>query len=227
MRILVVEDDPRLSDALVDALRSAGHGVEAAASCHEARERFRQGAYSLAIIDVMLPDGTGIELTRELRRAGDHVPILLVTALSAVHDRVAGLDAGADDYLPKPFDLAELLARVRALGRRGARWIVARRKFGDLILDRDARLCTRAGENVPLTPREFDLLALLAWRDGRVVPRTEVLESVWGDVHENAARSLDVIVARLRRKLDSPGMPSCIRTIRQHGYSWTLTREES
>jgi DNA-binding response OmpR family regulator len=226
VRILVVEDDRRLSDVLSDALRSAGHEVDAVGSCREARERYRQGGYSLAIFDVMLPDGTGTDLTRELRGSGEYVPILMLSALSTVHHRVTGLDAGADDYLPKPFELAELLARVRALGRRGPRWNVARRKFGDLILDLDTRICTKAGKPVPLTPREFDLVALLAWQEGRVLPREEILETVWGDPCESAGRSLDVIVARLRRKLDSTGVPSCIRTIRQRGYAWTVKREE-
>jgi DNA-binding response OmpR family regulator len=220
LRILLVEDDVRVAEALGQALRGQNHALDAVGTCTGAREYVRGGEYELAIIDIGLPDGTGVDLCRELRAGGRDLPILLLTARGAVSDRVGGLDAGADDYMAKPFATEELLARVRALGRRGPRWKDSKRTFGRLVVDLDRRSCTKDGATVPLTPREFDLVSLLAWRDGRVVPRDEVLETVWGDVTEGAARSLDVLVARLRRKLDDPEGPSYIRTIRQVGYAW-------
>jgi DNA-binding response OmpR family regulator len=226
LRILLVEDDPRIADVLSRALRPHGHGLDSVGRCDEARKALKDGSYELAIIDVGLPDGTGIDLCRELRSAGWDMPILVLSARTSVSDRVAGLDAGADDYLGKPFATDELVARVRALGRRGPRWKDTSRLYGDLTVDLDRRSCTKSGVDVPLTPREFELVALLAWRDGRVVPRDEVLEIVWGDASERAARSLDVLVARLRRKLDGGG-PSVIRTVRNVGYAWARARSES
>ena len=214
MRILLVEDSERLASVVARALRREGHRLESASSCAEARPHLEH--VELAIVDVGLPDGSGLDLCREARAAGVDVPILVLTARNGVADRVAGLDAGGDDYLGKPFAVAELLARVRALGRRGPRFAEARRTFGDVVIDRDRRVVTRAGAAVPLTPRELDLVALLAWRDGRVVPRAEILEIVWGDDDERNAASLEVLVRRIRRKLGE----DAIRTARNVGYAW-------
>jgi DNA-binding response OmpR family regulator len=143
-----------------------------------------------------------------------------------VRDRVAGLDAGADDYLGKPFALDELVARVRALARRGPRWTESVRRFGPLVIDRDRRAVTAGDMRLPLTAREFDILALVAWREGRVVPRDEILEAVWGDASERAAASFDVLVARIRRKLAERGVRDALRTVRQVGYAWALERSK-
>lgn len=214
MRILLVEDSERLASVIARALRAEGHRLETAASCADARPRLEH--VELAIVDVGLPDGSGLDLCREARGAGLDLPILILTARTGVGDRVAGLDAGGDDYLGKPFAVAELCARVRALGRRGPRFAEARRVFGDIVIDRDRRTVTRGGAPVPLTPRELDLVSLLAWRDGRVVPRAAILEIVWGDDDERNAASLEVLVRRIRRKLGE----DAIRTARNVGYAW-------
>jgi len=173
---------------------------------------------------VGLPDGSGLDVCRWVRAQGMELPILVLTARNDVADRIAGLDAGADDYLGKPFAPEELGARLRALTRRGPRWTESRRSFGPLAIDRDRREVRGAKGNVPLTPRELDIVTLLAWSDGRVVPRDELLEAVWGDATESASASLEVLVARIRRKLSGGGAPEAIRTIRNVGYAWALAR---
>ena len=210
----MVEDNARLSSVIARALRQAGHTVALAGTCTEARKELPH--VELAIVDVGLPDGSGLDLCREARASGLDVPVLVLTARNGVADRVAGLDAGGDDYLGKPFAVEELLARVRALGRRGPRLAEARRSFGDLVIDRERRSVAKAGELVPLTPRELDLVVLLAWRDGRVVARADILEIVWGDTDERNAASLEVLVRRIRRKIGE----RAIRTVRHVGYAW-------
>ncbi len=220
MRILVVEDNERVRDVVTASLRGAGHAISTAASCSDALGLFAQKQFDLAIVDIGLPDGSGIALCRAAREGGHEHPILLLTARTDVQDRVAGLDAGADDYLGKPFSTEELSARVRALGRRGPRWTESVKVFGALVIDRDRRTVTFQDNAVPLTPREFEIVALLAWRDGRPVARDEILEVVWGDTSEKASASLEVLVARIRRKL-AVGT-EVIRTLRQTGYAWAL-----
>jgi two-component system copper resistance phosphate regulon response regulator CusR len=144
----------------------------------------------------------------------------LLTARNGVDDRVLGLDAGADDYLGKPFAPPELSARLRALTRRGPRWRESVRSWGALRIDRDRRTVEKGGVRVPLTPREFDVVALLAWRDGRVVSKDEILELIWDS--DDGAASLEVVVARVRRKIDGRAPVSCIRTLRHVGYAWAL-----
>jgi two-component system OmpR family response regulator len=218
MRVLLVEDSERVAQVVASALRAAGHSVTIAGDCTSGRSELERAQTDLAIIDVGLPDGSGLDLCRGARKGGHDLPILLLTAKNAIDDRVAGLDAGADDYLGKPFATAELVARVRALGRRGPRWTVSVRTFGDIVIDRDRRTLTRGGAAVALTARELDIVALLAWRDGRVVSRDEILEIVWGDTSDSAAASLEVLVTRIRRKL---GM-DVVRTVRNVGYAWAL-----
>ncbi len=224
MRVLVVEDSPRVAQVLTGALRRAGHAVAVAPTRVEGLAEAERAHVDLAIVDVGLPDGSGLDLCRAWRSAGHDFPVLVLTARNGVGDRVAGLDAGADDYLGKPFAAAELLARVRALGRRGPRWTESRKTFGDVVIDRDRRTITRGGGALPLTPREFELVALLAWRDGRVVPRDEVLEIVWGACTEREAASLEVLVSRVRRKLGSRAGDEVVRTVRGVGYAWALGR---
>ena len=236
VRILLVEDSERVAGAVGAALRARGHSVVAAGGVRAADEAFAAQHFDMAVVDVGLPDGSGLEWCRATRTAGGELPILLLTARNAVSDRVAGLDAGADDYLGKPFSVEELVARVRALARRGPRWAESTRHFGSLSIDRDRRTVTvnapgvaDAGgitSRVPLTAREFEILAVLAWREGRVMPRDEILEAVWGDVSERAAASFDVLIARLRRKLDEHGFRNAVRTVRQVGYAWALERSK-
>jgi two-component system OmpR family response regulator len=223
VRILLIEDSDRVAQTAGAALRAHGHTVAVAADLRMAQAFLDERTVDLAIVDVGLPDGSGLEWCRAAREAGSSVPILILTARTSVPDRIAGLDAGADDYLGKPFAVDELLARVRALGRRGPRWTESTRRYAEgVAIDRDRRHITVHGERLPLTPREFDIVALLAWRDGRVVARDELLESVWGESTERAGASFDVLVARTRRKLADRGVADAIETHRQIGYAWAL-----
>ena len=224
MRVLLVEDSPRVVDVVCHALRACGHAVEVAGGVEAAFGALRDGHFDVAVVDVGLPDGDGLDLCRHARRDGFDLPILLLTARNEVRNRVDGLDAGADDYLGKPFAPAELTARVRALGRRGPHFTESVRTFGTLTVDRDRHLVTRGGTRVPLTPREHEIVAHLAWRDGRVVCRDDLLEAVWGEATAANASSLEVLLTRIRRKLAAPGEPEVIRTIRQVGYAWARAR---
>jgi len=174
--------------------------------------------FEVLVIDVMLPDGSGLDLCRAVREAGVRTPILFLTARGEVQDRIAGLDAGADDYLRKPFALAELHARIRALGRRHGVAAPALVERGDVRIDFAARRLVRGGAMVPLTAREWAVLDVLAARAGRVVPRQEVLDAAWPERGPAASESLDVIISRLRRKLGRPGDAEWIRTVRGEGY---------
>jgi DNA-binding response OmpR family regulator len=223
MRVLVVEDSERLSTLITQMLRTAGHQVHAVSTASAAVGALAEGSFDAAVIDIGLPDGSGLDVCRRARAAGHDLPILVLTARNGVANRVEGLDAGADDYMGKPFAPAELAARLRALARRRQKWTESVRTFGDLTLDRDRRVVERAGSRVPFTPRELEVLFLLAWRDGRVVSRQDLLESVWGETTESAAASLDVLVTRIRRKLEGQ---AAIRTVRNVGYAWELLRSK-
>jgi DNA-binding response OmpR family regulator len=214
MRILVVEDDDAVQSVVSRALRADGHAVTVASDLATGREGVAAGI-DLVVLDLRLPDGFGLTLCRECRDGGCVTPILIITALSQVAQRVEGLDAGADDFLAKPFDVAELRARVRALGRRGStpRGLVV--SVGDVVLDFGGRSARRAGKPASLTAREWAILEVLARRSGRVVPHVDLLESVWGEVSGAAADTLAVLIGRLRRKLGT----SSIRTFRGEGYA--------
>lgn len=214
MRVLIIDDEAELRSVVARALRADGHAVATAEDLESARERVAEGT-DLIVLDLRLPDGFGLELCRELRADASTVPILLLTALSQVAQRVEGLDAGADDFLGKPFAVAELRARVRALGRRGALPRGLTYRNDDLVLDVAGRHATRGGQEVAITAREWAILEILVRRAGRVVSRLDLLESVWGDASETAASSLEVLVGRLRRKLGS----DLIRTLRGEGYA--------
>jgi DNA-binding response OmpR family regulator len=223
MRILVVEDSPPTRDLLRRSLESGGHTVTLASRVSTGLRCATTSSFELLVIDVMLPDGSGLDLCRSLRRQGVHSPILFLTAKGEVSDRIAGLDAGADDYLRKPFALAELHARIRALGRRQGIAAPARIERGSVRIDFAARRLERDGDVVPLTAREWAVLEVLAARTGRVVPREEVLEAAWHDANPAASDSLDVIVSRLRRKLGPPGQDEWIRTVRGEGYVFEVS----
>lgn len=215
MQVLLVDDSPELRDLVTRALTREGHQVRAVATLDEARAALRERAPEVLVLDVALPDGTGLTLCRELRAANVGLPILLLTAHGDVPERVAGLDAGADDFLPKPFAVAELRARVRALGRRGALERLSIVKLLGAELDLSARRAFAEGGEVPLTAREWAIMELLSARRGRVVSRGEILEAVWGEATDAAAQSLDVMIARIRRKLGA----SAVRTLRGEGYA--------
>jgi two-component system OmpR family response regulator len=222
VRILLVEDSERVVAVVSAMLKQDAHAVCAASTASDALATVTSAHFDLAIVDVGLPDASGFDVCRTLRKDGHALPILLLTARNGVEDRVSGLDAGADDYLGKPFAAAELRARVRALGRRGPQWRESVRIFGELTIDRGRRAISRGTKVLALTPREFDVVAAVAWADGHVVTRDALLESVWGDATEGAAASLDVLLTRIRRKLVAAGVPNAIRTIRNVGYAWAL-----
>lgn len=227
VRILLVEDDARVAEVIVAALRGASHVVRPTTTKREAERAVHDEAFDLVLLDVGLPDGSGIDVCKRLRAIGSSTPVLVLTARNQLNDRIDGLDAGADDYLGKPFAMAELLARVRALGRRGPRWTDSVRRWGVVTIDRDRRVLRVGDASIPLTARELEIAMLLAWRDGRVVPRDELLEAVWGDATESAASSLEVLVARIRRKVGERAHVDVIRTVRQVGYAWALARSKA
>ena len=215
MRILIVEDSPPTRDLLKRALEDSGHRVSLADRVAAAHRMTEENDFELAIVDVMLPDGSGIDLCRDLRARGFRAPILFLTARGELEDRIAGLDAGGDDYLGKPFAMAELRARVRALGRRRDATPPTRIQHGGTVVDFASRRLSRAGEAVTITAREWAVLDALAAHVGHVVSRADVLAAAWPRPGPGASGSLDVIVSRLRQKLgDGPR----IRTVRGQGF---------
>ncbi len=219
MRILLVEDDLETQAHIVNSLGDSGHVVETAASGREGLRRITEGAYELLIIDRMIPEIDGLSLVKAVRATGAPVPILILTAMGAVTDRVEGLEAGADDYLVKPFSLSELSARVAALGRRRPMSErSAELSVGDLTLNRLKREVRRGQRNIELQPREFQLLELLMLNAGRIVTRTMMLEIVW-DLHFDPGTNIvETHISRIRAKIDSEGDESLIQTVRGAGY---------
>lgn len=218
MRILVVEDDPGLADLLQRVLGEATWAVDLAATGAEALESLAVNDYDLAVLDVGLPDIDGFEVCRRWRRRGGRTPVLMLTARSALSDRVTGLDAGADDYLPKPFAMEELLARLRALARRPSVPLPVVLRCGDLELDTRSRTARRGSEAIRLTAREYALLEYLLRNTGTVVSRAQILEHVWDDNFDPVGNAVDVLVGRVRRKLDAAGGPPLLHTVRGMGY---------
>ena len=222
-RVLVVDDEPALREALQSSLEFEGYRVGLASDGQAALEAIDREPYELVLLDVMMPRLDGLTACRRLRAAGNHLPVLMLTARDAVGDRVSGLDAGADDYLVKPFELDELLARVRALLRRGALSAPATEDdavltFGDLRMDTASREVTRAGEPLELTRTEYLLLELLMIHPRQVLTREQILSEVWGFDFEPSSNSLDVYVMYLRRKTELGGRPRLIHTVRGVGY---------
>jgi len=219
MRILLVEDEPRAAQVLSKGLREQAYAVDVARDGHEALYRASITDYDAVVLDVMLPGIDGFAVCRELRAQGSHVPVLMLTARDAVDARISGLDSGADDYLIKPFDFGELLARLRAVIRRGqAPQRPSIVTLGKLRFDLRARHVTRDGRLIALTSREFALLEFLVLHAGEVVGRGAIAEHVWDAPFESMSNVIDVMVQRLRRKIDSPDGPSLIATRRGEGY---------
>jgi len=223
MRLLLAEDDEKLARALARGLRHEGYAVDIAPDGDSALASAAVWAYDAIVLDVMLPRRDGLGVCAALRERGCWAPVVMVTARDGVPDRVRGLDAGADDYLPKPFAFDELLARLRALLRRAPAERPARLEVGDLVVDPATRRVTRAGTAVDLTAREFAVLEYLARRPGDAVTRTELLEHVWDENWVGSTNIVDVYVGYLRRKLDAPFRRPLIRTLR--GVGWTLSAE--
>ena len=216
--MLVVEDDPSIARLLEVELADAGYDVEIAATGAAGLAAIEREEPAIVVLDVRLPDVDGLSVCRQARRSGHSMPILMLTALDRVGDRVIGLDAGADDYLAKPFAIEELLARLRALTRRATpdRPIL---EAGSLRLDMDSRGVTIDGRPVELTAREFDLLAYLMHAPGRVFTRDQIYEGVWGYSYLGNSKVIDFFVSALRRKLDADASSSVIRTVRGVGYT--------
>lgn len=225
MRVLVIEDDKETAQFLHKSLKESGHSADVADDGAQGLTMAQEGDYDVLIVDRMLPEKDGLSVISELRSEGDHTPVLILSALGEVDDRVKGLKAGGDDYLTKPYAYTELLARVEALTRRVApgeqetRYVV-----GDLELDRLSHRVTRAGENIILQPREFRLLEYLMKNAGQVVTRTMLLENVWDYHFDPQTNVIDVHVSRLRAKIDKNFETPLLHTVRGAGY---MVREDA
>lgn len=218
MRLLLVEDSDRLRNTLVRALGRLGHAVDEAADGEEAAIAARVNEYDVVVLDLMLPGRGGLELLEEWRRRGDSVPVLVLTALNAVDDRVRGLDLGADDYLTKPFAIEELVARLEALVRRRRGAADSRTRIGDLEINFAARTVRRSGEEIVLTAREFSLLECLARRPGQVMSREQIETHLYGEADSPVSNAVDAAIYSLRRKLSPGETPPLIHTRRGLGY---------
>ena len=218
MRVLLVEDEIKMSRAIRLGLEREGYAVDAALDGNDGLHRASEWDYDAIVLDVMLPGLDGLEVCRRLRRAGRWAPVLMLTARDGVADRIRGLDVGADDYLVKPFAFGELLARLRALVRRGARERPAVLEVGDLVLDPAAHTATLSGRSVPLSTREFALLEFMMRNAGQVLSRPAILEHVWDYNYDGMSNVVDVYVGYLRRKLEQPPGQVRIRTVRGVGY---------
>ena len=220
VKVLVVDDERAVRESLRRALELEGYEIELAADGQEALYRLDSEAQPDALVlDVLMPGVDGLEVARTIRRSGNRVPILMLTARTQVEDRVEGLDAGADDYLTKPFALEELLARVRALLRRTSDGTGETLRFADLELDPGTREVTRGGERIELTRTEFSLLELFLLNPRQVLTRSLIFERVWGYDFGFASNSLDVYIGYLRRKTEAGGKPRLIHTVRGVGYA--------
>jgi two-component system OmpR family response regulator len=218
MRLLVVEDDTKLARALERGLQREGYAVDVADNGDEALSQATENEYDAVVLDVMLPGRDGFSVCKAMRRQERWAPVLMLTARDQVGDRIRGLDAGADDYLVKPFDFGELLARLRALIRRGPSERPPVLEVGDLRIDPAARVVTRAGREVELTVREFALLQFLAQRAGEVVSREQLLEHVWDSAEDGSTNVVDVYIGYLRNKIERPFRGKIIRTVRGIGF---------
>jgi len=218
MRVLLVEDEPQIAGLIVRGLSENGYSVDTAGDGEEALHWPSVAEFDIIVLDVMLPAVDGVQVCRTLRERGVRTPILMLTARDAVEDRVLGLDAGADDYLVKPFAFAELLARLRALSRREPALLGTELRVGDLVMDTVTRLVTRGDVEIELTAKEFALLEYLMRHPNQVLSRTMIAEHVWNYDFDNATNVIDVHVKNLRKKIDGSAPTSLIHTVRGAGY---------
>ncbi len=226
MRILVVEDERKLAEAIAEGLQANGYVAAAAHSGEAGLNLLHEGQFDLVLLDVMLPRQSGFDVLRELRRDGFKLPVLILTSRDSIDDRVLGLDAGADDYLVKPFAFPELLARIRALLRRGTPLSASYLQLADLSINLNGRIATRGGNALELTSREFDLLEYLLLNSGTVVSREMLARDVWKETirHTSLDNVIDVQIARIRRKIDDPFQKKLLHTVR--GVGFVLREEE-
>lgn len=225
MRILLAEDDPGIARFLAKGLREQSYAVDVVASGSEALYHAAINTYDLLILDIMIPPPDGLAVCKQLRDSGQRLPILMLTARDAVEDRVRGLDRGADDYLTKPFEFQELLARMRALLRRTGTLQPQQIVVADLVIDTGGQNVSRAGKPVPMTAKEYALLEFLARNVGRVVGRAEIAEHVWDEQFDPFSNLIEVYVNRLRRKIDSGAGKPLLHTRRGSGYVLSDGRE--
>ena len=225
MRLLLVEDERKVSDLVARALRAESYAIDVAEDGQRGWELVQSYQYDLIILDLMLPQLPGEELLRRIRRTNPSVPILVLTARAATQDKVNNFEAGADDYLTKPFAFAELVMRVKALLRRGPITRSSVLRVGDLEVDRFTQQVRRAGRRIELTPKEYALLEYLAANPGRVFSRTMIIEHVWDQSFEGLTNIVDVYVRHLRSKVDDPFPVKLIRTVRGVGYGLTESAE--
>lgn len=218
MRVLLVEDDPGVQRFVVKGLREQSYAVDAVNSGKAALYHADINTYDVVILDVMIPGMDGFEVCRHLREAGHRLPVLMLTARDAVEDRISGLDHGADDYLTKPFEFRELLARLRALLRRSGDLRPAKLEVADLTVDTASQSAKRSGESITLTQKEYALLEFLARNAGRVVGRSEIAEHVWDESFDPFSNLIEVYINRLRRKVDFPNKTPLLHTRRGAGY---------
>ncbi len=223
MRMLIAEDDRLTADTLAKRLKEEHYAVDVSYNGTDALDYLMSAEYDVAVMDIMMPGMDGIQVLTRLRAAGRHMPVLLLTARDAVSDRVSGLNAGADDYLVKPFAYEELSARLRVLTRR-QRQTSNRFEIADLAVDCDTLSVTRGGESITLTSREFALLEYLIRNKGRVLSRSQITEHVWSYEYEGASNMIDVYIRNLRRKIDEGHAVKLIHTVRYAGY---VLREEA
>jgi DNA-binding response OmpR family regulator len=218
MRLLVVEDDPKLAELLARTLREQSHAVDVVGDGESALYNAAINPYDAVILDVVLPRRSGVDVCRDLRARGSRVPVLMLTARDAVRDRVTGLDAGADDYVTKPFAIEELLARLRALLRRGPEMLPTTITVADLVVDTRSQTAARGGVRLSLTTKEYAMLEHLARNAGRVIGRAELCEHVWDENHDPFSNAIEVYINRLRRKIDDGAATRLIHTRRGAGY---------
>ena len=226
MKLLIVEDEARMADLLHKGLTEEGHMATCASDGVEGLALAKSYEFDVIILDIMMPKLSGYELAKRLRAEKIRTPILMLTARDAVDDRVAGLDAGADDYLSKPFDFKELLARLRALARRPNGLLPPVLRVGDLMLNTASHGAMRAGRPVSLTAKEYALLEFLVMNEGRVVGREQIAQHVWDESFDPFSNVIDVYIKRLRGKLESGGRKRMIETRRGEGYILTADAEE-
>jgi len=218
VRVLLVEDDPRIARFVAKGLREKSYAVDIVATGAEALYQIAISPYDVIVLDVMIPEPNGFAVCRELRSKGNRTPVLMLTARDSVEDRITGLDGGADDYLTKPFEFRELVARLRALLRRPTALQPAKLTVDDLVVDTSGQFVSRGGKPIPMTAKEYALVEFLARNAGRVVGRAEIAEHVWDEEFDPFSNLIEVYINRIRRKIDGEGTKPLLHTRRGAGY---------